>query len=106
MPVLSEATIRFTHAKSNSAWEIMSPDPNNGGEITAQTEVAYVRVTYTNFDGNKTIQFFERLKDAHVYNQTIETFWEAIDAATTCNKAAKDSCYQEILTMMGNQVTS
>lgn len=84
----------------------MSPDPNNGGEITAQTEVAFVRVTYTDLDGNKTVQFFERLVDAHVYNQTIETVWKLIDVANKSNRADKDLSYQEILTLMGNQVST
>jgi hypothetical protein len=106
MPVLSEATVRSAHAKANSAWEITSPDPNNGGEITTQTQVDFVCVAYTDFDGNKTIQVFKRLKDASVYTQTIETFWKAIDKANKCNKATKASCYQEILTLMGNQVST
>lgn len=106
MPVLSEATARSAHAEANSAWEITSPDPNNGGEITAQTEVDFVRVAYTDFDGNETIQYFQRLLDATVYTQTIATFWKAVDEANKCDKATKDSCYQNILTLMGNQVNT
>ena len=49
---------------------------------------------------------FKCLKDASVYAQTIETFWKAVDEANKCAKAMKDSCYQEILTLMGNQVSA
>ena len=105
MPVLlSEAAERFAHADKASSWEIMSPDPNNGGEITAQTEVLYARVTYTDSDGNNTVQFLESLRDCCIYIKTITAVWELLDTANRSNEAVKNICYQEVVNMMEGQV--
>ncbi|CAB9510054.1 hypothetical protein SEMRO_418_G138840.1 [Seminavis robusta] len=104
MPVLSEATAYLAHAKSNGAWEFMYPDPNNGGPITAQTAVVFVRVTYTERDGNKTVQEFQCLGDAFIYSQQIETFWEAVHAANECDEVVKVVCYREVLDLMNQQI--
>ncbi|CAB9530013.1 expressed unknown protein [Seminavis robusta] len=95
MPVLSEAAAYLAHAKSNEAWAFM---------YLAQTAVVFVRVTYTERDGNKTVQDFQRLGDAFVYSQQIGTFWEAVDAANGSNEVVKRVCYREILDLMNQQI--
>lgn len=106
MPVLSEAAARSTHVHASSSWEIVFPDP--GVPITAQTQVDYVYVTYTDLDGNKTTQVFQRLVDAAVYTQAIEGFWQAINEANGqyIDIATKDELYQEILTLMLNHTNT
>ena len=105
MTLLSEAATRFAHAKSESSWEILFPDPTNGGEITRQTEVAWVHVSYTDFDGAKTTQVFDHVKDAFTYTQTVEDFWGYVKEANKLNdKIAKDLLYQHLVDKMGGQV--
>ncbi|CAB9503212.1 unknown protein [Seminavis robusta] len=104
MPVLFQAAAYLVHAKSNWAWEFMFPDPNSGGPITAQAAVVFVRVTYTERDGNRTVQGFGSLRDAYMYSQQIGTFWEAVDAANRCNEVVKRVCYRQVLDLMNQQI--
>ncbi|CAB9518626.1 hypothetical protein SEMRO_950_G223740.1 [Seminavis robusta] len=101
MTILAENHARSTHAKLDSSWEtaIMSIKGGN------QTKVAW-SITYTDLDGNKTTQYFQRFEDTHVYSKIIKLVWGLIDKANGCDKTTKDFCYQEVLTLMEGQVAT
>ncbi|CAB9527730.1 hypothetical protein SEMRO_2058_G312870.1 [Seminavis robusta] len=101
MTILAESPARSTHAKLDSSWETTIMNIEEGD----QTKVAW-SITYTDLDGNKTTQYFQRLEDTHVYSKTIKLVWGLIDKANGCDKTTKDFCYQEVLTLMEGQVAT
>ena len=101
MTVLSQATARLAHADPNgNAFDIKMGLNKDGNEV------GIFRVVYTDFDGNKTTEYFEKNEDATRYPKIIEGFWNVIDAANKCDKTDKDRLYQSILDSMKQLVNA